>query len=185
MLLLKIRKSLMKPVYTKLQPWSSEDIPQTPGSESSRPLCSGTTSSPSNLPRHQTIRKSEPVVWGQIFVLRLFGHDVSLLSSRESVLARWAGVVLLRQHLAPSAQSSVAVRRASSEHPLYFGGRQFPENFSDSMKQTVIYVKIYPVLWLVQFLFVKVDGGGINWKHFLRMLDARNMDMGSYKFNCW
>lgn len=32
--------------------------------------------------------------------------------SRESVLARWAGVVLLRQHLAPSARPSVAVRRA-------------------------------------------------------------------------
>ena len=81
-------------------------------------------SSPPNQPRHQTIRESEPVVWGQIFVLRLFGHDVSLLL-RESVLARWAGVVLLRQHLAASARPSVAVRRASSEH-LCVSSPHFP-----------------------------------------------------------
>lgn len=45
--------------------------------------------------------------------------------SRESVLARWAGVVLLRQHLAPSARPSVAVRRASGEH-LCVSSPQFP-----------------------------------------------------------
>ena len=60
---------------------------QTHGSESSRPLCLGTMSSPPNQPGHQSIRESEPVVWGQIFVRPIIWSR--RLCSRESVLARW------------------------------------------------------------------------------------------------
>ena len=76
------------------------------------PLCWGQHHHPPNRAQHQTIRESEPVVWGQIFV-----HRPIIWSRRPERVWR-AGSP--RQQ-PPTDEPSVAVRPASSEQlPVCF-----------------------------------------------------------------
>ena len=79
------------------------------------PLCWGQHHHPPNRAQHQTIRESEPVVWGQIFVPR------PIIWSRRPERVWRAGS--WRQQ-PPTDEPSVAVRPASSEQlPVCFRHR--------------------------------------------------------------
>ena len=88
---------------------------------------------PPNQHGHQSIRESEPVVWGQIFVLRLFGHDVS----RESLYWRagpgWFSLDST-WHRPPDPQSPSGGRRVNTS---VFPVLSSLENVSDSKKYFV------------------------------------------------
>ena len=96
--------------------WNScKDISQAKEKRSSGPLSWGQHHQPPNRAQHQTIRESEPVVWGQIFV-----HRPIIWSRRPERVWR-AGSP--RQQ-PPTDEPSVAVQPASSEQlPVCFRHR--------------------------------------------------------------
>ena len=161
------------------QYWKSSPLTnkKTPGSDSSRPLCPWTMSSGPNQSWHQRIRACG---LGKIFQLRLFGHDVS----RESLY--W--------HVGPGGGGSpeTAVGRTPLSRrpavvqwtPLCVSPTFNSKELQWKNKKT--FSSIRPTLWLSNFgQRWNSFGCIICWKHGFRILDARNMDMASSKFNCW
>ena len=113
--------------------WNScKDISQAKEKRSSGPLSFGQHHQPPNRAQHQTIRESEPVVWGQIFV-----HRPIIWSRRPERVWR-AGSP--RQQ-PPTDEPSVAVQPASSEH-LPARVLPPPDNFSESIK-----IVFFIILW--------------------------------------
>ena len=155
------------------QYWKSSPLTnkKTPGSDSSRPLCPWTI--------RAGIRESELVVWG-----KYFNSDYLVTTSLARVctgaLGRGGGSPETAVGRTPLSRRPAVVQWTPLCVSPTFNSKEL------QWKNKKTFSSIRPTLWLSNFgQRWNSFGCIICWKHGFRILDARNMDMASSKFNCW